>query len=51
MRNGQTLYEPRHEINCFCICQNKGAGQLHGNCAANQSLSYAKLTDFILAVS
>ena len=24
----------------FCICENKGADQLHGNCAADQGLCF-----------
>ena len=33
-------YEPRHEKNGFCICENKDADQLRSNCAADQCLCF-----------
>ena len=34
------LYELHHEKNCFCICENKGADQLCGNCRADCCLRF-----------
>ena len=33
--------EPSHEKTAFCICENKGAYQLHGHGAADQSLYFS----------
>ena len=32
--------ELRHEKTGFCICENKDADQLHGNCKADQRLCF-----------
>ena len=32
--------EPRHEKTFFSICENKGADQLHTNCAADHCLCF-----------
>ena len=34
------LNEPRHEKPDFCICENKDADQLSGNCEADQCLCF-----------
>ena len=36
----QLLYQSRHEKPTFCICENKGANQLHSNCAADQHVCF-----------
>ena len=37
----QTSNEPRHEKTCFCIWENKGTDQLHGNRPADLCLFIA----------
>ena len=34
------IYEPRREKTGFCICENKDADQLRGNCEADQLLCF-----------
>ena len=34
-------FEPLHEKTAFCISENKGADQLHGDSAADQRLSFS----------
>ena len=33
----QTVSEQHYEETCFCICENKGADQLSGDCKPNQT--------------
>ena len=40
--------EPRHEKKHFCICENKGADQLHGYCAADKHLCFRYIDSKIL---
>ena len=40
LRKGCTLFDPRHEKTCFCICENKCADQLRSKCAAGQRISF-----------
>ena len=36
---------------CFCICENKGAGQLHGDCAADQHIIFSYIDSTIPLLS
>ena len=38
--NTSMPYEPRYEKTGFCICENKDADQLRGNCEADQRLCF-----------
>ena len=35
------------KIPAFCICENKDADQLHGNCEADQRLCFPKIASTI----
>ena len=41
------IYEPRPERTCICICKNKGADQLGGNCPADQRLCFCYIDSTI----
>ena len=47
------LNEPCHEKTCFCICENKGADQLCGNRAADQTVcfSYFQASSYLVLLS